>query len=131
MTAQRSTKSDKKNCLIVDDSDVIRRVAAMLLKDMNFETTQAENGQMALEQCLQAMPDAILLDWQMPLMDGVEFVTKLRKQPNGDQPVVVYCTTENDATDVSRAIAAGADEYLLKPYDRDSLRGKFADMGLV
>jgi two-component system, chemotaxis family, chemotaxis protein CheY len=131
MTTQLGTKSAKKRCLIVDDSDVIRKVAAMLLKDMNFETAQAENGQMALEQCLQDMPDAILLDWHMPIMNGIDFVAKLRQQPNGDQPVVVYCTTENDAIDITRAIAAGANEYLLKPFDRDSLRGKFADMGLV
>jgi two-component system, chemotaxis family, chemotaxis protein CheY len=131
MTTMQPAKPAKKHCLIVDDSDVIRKVAAHLLKNLNFETSQAENGQIALEQCLKAMPDAVLLDWQMPVMGGIDFLASLRAQPNGDQPVVVYCTTENDPADIARAIAAGADEYLLKPFDRDSLRGKFADMGLV
>jgi two-component system, chemotaxis family, chemotaxis protein CheY len=131
MTTTPANKPAKKRCLIVDDSDVIRKVAAHLLKNLNFETSQAENGQVALDECLKDMPDAVLLDWQMPVMGGIDFVSLLRAQPNGDHPVVVYCTTENDPTDIARAIAAGADEYLLKPFDRDSLRGKFADMGLV
>jgi two-component system, chemotaxis family, chemotaxis protein CheY len=124
-------KTTKKHCLIVDDSEIIRKVAANLLKHLNFETSQAENGQIALEQCLHTMPDAILLDWQMPIMGGIEFLSLLRQQPNGDKPVIVYCTTENDASDISRAVAAGADEYLLKPFDRDSLRGKLADVNLL
>jgi two-component system, chemotaxis family, chemotaxis protein CheY len=131
MTETLGTKSARKHCLIVDDSDVIRKVAAHLLKNLNFDTSQAGDGVQALELCATSMPDAILLDWQMPTMNGIDFLSALRAQPNGEKPVVVYCTTENDATDIARAIAAGADEYLLKPYDRDSVRGKFADLGLV
>jgi two-component system, chemotaxis family, chemotaxis protein CheY len=117
-----------KHCLIVDDSDVIRKVAAHLLADYGFETSDAEHGQDALEKCIARMPDVILLDWHMPVMAGMEFISSLRLQPSGDKPHVIYCTTEYDPQDIARALAAGADDFLLKPFDRDGLRAKFADV---
>jgi two-component system, chemotaxis family, chemotaxis protein CheY len=131
MTMTPTTKLSKKHCLIVDDSDIIRQIASKLLITMNFETSQAENGTVALERCFQSMPDAILLDWQMPTMSSTEFLSVLRQQPNGDKPVIVYCTTENDANDIATAIAAGADDFLLKPFDQASLRSKLTDMNLL
>lgn len=120
-----------KHCMIVDDSEIIRKVAKQLLKDMTFETSDAENGQDALERCNARMPDAILLDWHMPVMSGIEFLSSLRMQPGGDKPIVFYCTTENDPIDIARALAAGADEYIMKPYDREAIRSKFAEMNLA
>lgn len=120
-----------KHCLVVDDSEIIRKVARQLLKDMAFETSEAGNGQEALERCNERMPDAILLDWHMPVMGGIEFLSSLRMQQNGEKPVVFYCTTENDPIDIARALAAGADEYILKPFDREGVRSKLADMGMV
>ncbi len=117
-----------KRCLIVDDSEVIRKVAALLLADFGFETSDAEHGQAALEHCISRMPDVVLLDWQMPVMSGMEFISSLRLQTNGDKPHIIYCTTEFDAQDIARALAAGADDFLLKPFDRDGLRAKFADI---
>ena len=122
---------EMKHCLVVDDSEIIRKVARQLLKDMAFETSEAENGQEALERCNERMPDAILLDWHMPVMSGIEFLSSLRMQQNGDKPVVFYCTTENDAVDIARALAAGADEYILKPFDREAIRAKMAEMGMA
>ena len=121
----------KKHVLVVDDSDVIRKVATHLLKDMSFDTSEAEHGQEALERCNAKMPDVVLVDWHMPVMAGLEFVSSLRLQPNGDKPIVFYCTTENDPIDIARALAAGANEYILKPYDREAIRSKLADAGLV
>ena len=120
-----------KKCLIVDDSDVIRKVARRILESMQFEVTEAENGQEALERCHQKMPDAILLDWNMPVMNGIEFLGSLRQKPNGKRPLVFYCTTENDPAEIARALSAGADEYILKPYNRESLRSKFSEVGVV
>lgn len=120
-----------KHCLVVDDSEIIRKVAQHLLKDMAFETSEAGSGQEALERCNERMPDAILLDWLMPNMSGIEFVSSLRMQQNGEKPVVFYCTTENDPVDIARALAAGADEYILKPFDREGIRSKLAEMGLA
>jgi len=85
-----------KTCLIVDDSKMIRRVAGRILKDLKFTPEEAGNGQEAIEQCRTNMPDAILLDWNMPVMDGLSFLKALRKEPGGEGPVVVFCTAERD-----------------------------------
>lgn len=120
-----------KSCLIVDDSKVIRMVARKILQELEFETPEAEDGKIALEQCKQAMPDAILLDWNMPVMDGLEFLKQLRDMPGGDRPVVVFCTTENDIGHIQMAIQAGANEYIMKPFDGEILQAKFTQVGLL
>lgn len=120
-----------KHCLVVDDSDVIRKVARRILERMQFEISEAENGQEAIERCTARMPDAILLDWHMPVMGGVEFLGALRLMNAETKPWVIYCTTENDPADISRAFAAGADDYILKPYDRSMLSAKLTDCGLI
>jgi len=119
-----------KHCLVVDDSDVIRKVARRILESMDFAVAEASNGPEAIERCQQQTPDAILLDWQMPLMSGLEFLGSLRLAKLDRKPFVIYCTTENDPSDLARAFAAGADDYLLKPYDRESIEAKLIDGGL-
>ena len=120
-----------KNCLIVDDSSVIRKVARRILEDLSFEITEAEDGQVALGECQAKMPDAILLDWNMPVMDGLEFLSELRNMPDGEKPRVVFCTTENDVGHIARAIRAGANEYIMKPFDREIMQAKFQEVGLI
>jgi two-component system chemotaxis response regulator CheY len=105
-----------KTCLIVDDSSVIRKVARRILEGLDFEIAEAENGEEAIEACRRQMPEAILLDWNMPKMDGYEFLRVLRRLPGGDQPKVVFCTTENDVAHIARALHAGANEYIMKPF---------------
>jgi two-component system, chemotaxis family, chemotaxis protein CheY len=114
-----------KNCLIVDDSDVVRKVAGHLLTEAGFFVIEAEHGGDALAKCQAGMPDAILVDWQMPIMTGAEFIQSVRLHADGSRPHVVYCTTENDPQAIARALAAGADDYILKPFDRDTLLAKF------
>jgi len=118
-------------CLVVDDSSTIRKLACRILEDMKFSTAEAADGQQALEYCKSSMPDAILLDWNMPIMDGLEFLLALRGQDGGDRPVVVFCTTENDIPHITRAIEAGADEYIMKPFDKDIIEAKFQQVGLI
>jgi two-component system chemotaxis response regulator CheY len=120
-----------KQCLVVDDSRVIRKVARRILEDMDFACSEAEDGAKALDQCRQGMPDAILLDWNMPVMNGIDFLRALRMESGGDQPVVVFCTTENDMGHITEALRAGANEYIMKPFDSDILGAKFAEAGLV
>lgn len=120
-----------KNCLIVDDSSVIRKVARRILEDLSFDITEAEDGQIALNECQEKMPDAILLDWNMPVMDGLEFLSELRNMPDGEKPRVVFCTTENDVGHIARAIRAGANEYIMKPFDREIMQAKFQEVGLI
>ena len=120
-----------KTCLVVDDSRVIRLVARRILEDLGYAVTEAENGEQALAQCRAAMPDALLLDWNMPVLSGLEAVKKLRAMPGGDRPVVVFCTTENDPAQIARAMEAGANEYIMKPFDGEIVRSKFLHAGLV
>jgi two-component system, chemotaxis family, chemotaxis protein CheY len=120
-----------KTCLVVDDSRVIRKVARRILEDMAFKVDEACDGSEALARCRGAMPDAILLDWNMPVMDGLTFLKALRADPGGDGPVVVFCTTENDLSAISEAISEGANEYIMKPFDSEIMHSKFAEVGLV
>ena len=120
-----------KSCLVVDDSSVIRKVARRILEDLSFTITEAEDGQQALERCQAEMPDAILLDWNMPVMDGLEFLAQLRQLQNGEKPKVVFCTTENDVGHIARAIRAGDNEYIMKPFDREIVEAKFQEVGLI
>lgn len=118
-----------KQCLIVDDSKVVRMVARKILEGLNFTIEEAENGQVAIDACRRRMPDAILLDWNMPVMNGIEFIAALRRQDGGDRPKVVFCTTENDVAHIREAIEAGADEYVMKPFDHDTLQMKLQLIG--
>jgi two-component system chemotaxis response regulator CheY len=120
-----------KSCLIVDDSRMIRRVARRIVKDLGFETVDAANGQEALDKCQLDMPDAILLDWNMPVMDGYAMLKALREMPNGDKPTVVFCTAVRDVDRIVEALSAGADEYIMKPFDSDIIESKFALAGLL
>jgi two-component system chemotaxis response regulator CheY len=119
-----------KTCLIVDDSSVIRKVARRILEEMDFTVDEAEDGQEAFEKCRHEMPDAIMLDWNMPIMTGLEFLKSLRGYVGGDKPKVVFCTTENDVGHIAMALKAGANEYMMKPFDREILEGKFMELEL-
>ena len=118
-------------CLIVDDSRVIRTIARRILQELRFDTREAGDGVEALKACLDRMPDAVLLDWNMPVMTGIDFLKALRLLPNGAAPVVVFCTTENDYAHVQEAIALGADEYIMKPFDSEIVQAKFSQVGLL
>jgi two-component system chemotaxis response regulator CheY len=120
-----------KHCLVVDDSSVIRKVARRILEGFDFRITEAEDGKKALDFCTETMPDAVLLDWNMPVMDGFEFLRELRRLPGGKEPKVVFCTTENDIAHIAKAMRAGADEYIMKPFDRDIVEAKFQEVGLI
>ena len=126
-----ATGDEMKTCLVVDDSSVIRKVARRILEGLDFQITEAEDGQQALAQCQRQLPDAVLLDWNMPVMDGYEFLKALRRLPGGEAPKVVFCTTENDVVHIARALHAGANEYIMKPFDKDIVEAKFHEVGLI
>jgi two-component system chemotaxis response regulator CheY len=120
-----------KTCLVVDDSRVIRKVARRILEDLGFEVAEAADGAEAMDWCQAVMPDAILLDWRMPGMDGLEFVRRLRAHPGGTQPRVVFCSVESEIEQIRDALDAGADEYIMKPFDGDIIAGKLSMLGLA
>ena len=120
-----------KTCLVVDDSSVIRKVARRILEGLQFQIIEAEDGEQALQSCQNQLPDAVLLDWNMPKMDGYEFLRQLRRMPGGDGPRVVFCTTENDVAHIARALHAGANEYIMKPFDKEIVEAKLQEVGLL
>ena len=120
-----------RTCLVVDDSRVIRKVSRHILESLDFTVEEAENGKLGLDKCVEAMPDVILLDWNMPVMNGLDFLRALRREEGGDKPVVVFCSTENDAEHIGEAMRSGANEYIMKPFDADIIESKFAEVGLV
>ena len=120
-----------KTCLVVDDSSVIRKVARRILEGLDFQISEAEDGAKALEACRNELPDGILLDWNMPVMDGYDFLKALRRLPGGERPKVVFCTTENDVVHIARALHAGANEYIMKPFDKEIVEAKFQEVGLI
>jgi len=120
-----------KTCLVVDDSRVIRKVSRRILEDLGFEVAEAADGVEAMAWCSAVMPDAILLDWLMPVMDGLEFVRRLRAEPGGTAPRVIFCSCETDIPRIREALDAGADEYIMKPFDGAIVASKLAYLGLL
>lgn len=118
-----------KTCLIVDDSRMMRNVLRKSAEALGFAIREASNGQEAVVACAECMPDVILLDWNMPVMNGIEFLRLLRQGSHADQPKVVFCTTEHDVAHIRAAMDAGADEYVMKPFDHDTLRMKLQLVG--
>ncbi|MDO9709640.1 response regulator [Paracraurococcus lichenis] len=118
-------------CLVVDDSRVVRKAARRIVEDLGFAVREAEDGAQALEACRAALPDAVLLDWNMPVMDGLAFLRQARREFGPDRPVVVFCTTESGLDRIVEALEAGAQEYVMKPFDAAILQDKFAQAGLL
>src|SRR5437868_2771925 len=119
-----------KHCLVVDDSRVVRTVARKILEELSYTVVEAEDGMTGLRSVREKMPDLIFLDWNLPSMKGVDFIKSVRGQQQGAHPVILFCTTESDPAEVASAIAAGANDYLIKPFDGESVRAKLASLGI-
>ena len=120
----KAAEQTTKVCLIVDDSRVIRKVSSKIAKSLGFVPIEAQDGNEALARCKRAMPHLVLTDWDMPEMDGLEFVTHLRAIPTPNPPTVVFCTSKGKVEDIHAGIEAGADDYIVKPFDEAALRTK-------
>ncbi len=120
-----------RRCLVVDDSRVVRKVARLILEREGYCVAEAENGIAALAACREKLPDCVLLDWNMPVMDGPAFLQVLRAEFGPDRPYVIFCTAEQGAAQISQALAHGAQAYIKKPFDAEMLIGKLALAGLL
>ena len=131
--APQPSASDQIRVMVVDDAVVVRSLVSRWIEETpDLKLVAAlRNGREALDQCRMQMPDAVLLDWNMPVMDGIAFLVALRKEQGGNAPKVIFCTTENDVEHITRAISAGANEYIMKPFDRDIIEAKFHEVGLI
>lgn len=118
--------------LIVDDSRFVRGYLRGLLEEKGIECEEAADGQAAIDCIHVGEPfDLALVDWNMPVMNGLEFLIALRREFGPDNPPVVFCTTENDIDHIEQAITNGAQEFIMKPFDEEILVGKFAQVGLL
>ncbi|MFM6853369.1 MAG: response regulator [Sphingopyxis sp.] len=119
------------SCLIVDDSKVIRKVARHIIEELGLDVDEAEDGSVAFAACQQRNYDVVLLDWNMPVMSGMEFLTALNGSGLAHRPKIMFCTTENGTDHIRDALEQGADEYVMKPFDRDTLLRKLQLIGLT
>ena len=120
-----------KTALIVDDSGVIRKITRTLLEKHAFVCTEAEDGSVAVDRCKESMPELVMLDWNMPVMNGPEFLEKLRQMDGGQEPIVIFCTTETDISFIQKALERGANDYIMKPFDATILEIKLSQLGLI
>ncbi|MCQ4162550.1 response regulator [Roseomonas sp. GC11] len=118
-------------CLVVDDSRVVRKAARRILERHGFVVTEAEDGQQALYACRASLPKLVVLDWNMPVMDGLEFLKAARAEFGPDEPVIMLCTTESEFDRIVMALGAGAQEYIMKPFDDAIMTGKLVQLGFV
>ncbi|MCB2065146.1 MAG: response regulator [Erythrobacter sp.] len=123
--------SGNRICLVVDDSRVIRKLASAIMQRLGYAVVEAENGEEALARCRLQMPAVVVTDWQMPVMSGLEFVSALRQMPEARGTKVVFCTSKGEVTDIHAGITAGADDYLVKPFDEAMVKAKMAKLGLA
>src|SRR5690606_5647532 len=121
-----------KHCLVVDDSSIVRRVARRILEALDFAVSEAEDGEHALAMCREHRPDVILVDWSMPVMDGVALVSALRQEEGeGARARIIFCASEFDVAHLARAKRAGIDGYLMKPFDRDHIASSLREVGAL
>ena len=118
-------------CLIVDDSKIVRKVVRRIVEVFGFTILEAENGREAVEQARANTVDVMLLDWNMPVMDGMECMIEIRADASIHQPKIIFCTTENEFSKIQQAMMNGADEYVMKPFDEAIIAGKLSQLGII
>lgn len=118
--------------LVIDDSRAMRRIVAGILRPLGYETVEAADGQEALDVLEESGPvDLACIDWNMPVMDGLTFVTRVRAEQRWRDITLMMVTTESEHGQIVRALAAGAHEYLIKPFTADAIRDKLDLLGLL
>ncbi|MBU8538318.1 response regulator [Falsiroseomonas tokyonensis] len=120
-----------RQCLVVDDSRVVRKAARRFMEGFGFTVREAGDGSEALTACRELLPELVLLDWNMPVMDGVTFLRAARAEFGPDKPVIILCTTEIAFEKIMEALEAGAQEYVMKPFDAEILGSKLEQIGLL
>lgn len=120
------------HALIIDDSRAMRSILKRTMAENGFSTSEAEHGQAALDLMTGGItPDICLIDWNMPVMDGYTFVTKVRENPDWRNVTLMMVTTESEHGRIVKALAAGAHEYVIKPFTSDAIVEKLHLLGLI
>ncbi len=120
-----------KVCLIVDDSDIIRKYARLIFESLGFRAVEADSPKQAMERLTAEPPHLILADWRMPGAQTSEMIIQMRRASLSHRPFILFMATENDAAEFERAKFAGADDVLLKPFNREIIEMKLLDIRLA
>lgn len=118
-------------CLIVEDSGVIREIAARIARDMGYDVIESESAAEGVDRCRAARPDVVLLDWDLPSLGALDFLRGVGELAAEMRPPIVLCATENDPQQFMLAKAAGAGRHILKPFTRPELEAAFAEIGVA
>lgn len=116
------------HCFVIDDSDIIRRYTRLIFESLNFRVSEAENALAAIERLRTESPDYIMLDWRLPDCNSIELLTKIRALPSQKRPYIIYVATENDPGELQRALRYGADNFILKPFNREIIEIKLREI---
>lgn len=117
-----------KLCLIVDDSEIVRKYARLIFESLDYRTIEAETTEGALNRLVGETPHVILADWRIPGCNTHEFIAQVRRMNLTRRPYIIYLATENEAADFDRAMVCGADNFLLKPFNRDIIEMKLLEI---
>ena len=112
------------SCIVADDSKIMRMLLSKIMENFGYTVQEAEDGEDLLEQCAQAMPDLIISDWNLPLIDGIDVLYKIRTDKKIKQPVFMFCSYLKDTSIMEQAVAAGADDFIMRPFDEDIIAAK-------
>lgn len=123
--------SAMQHILIIDDAPIIRRYGRLIFESLGFRVSEAESEAEAVERASTDSPDYILIDWIMPGLSSLELIAKLRRAQMEKRPYIIYLVTENDVAEITKAFKAGADDYLLKPFNRDIVEMKLHEVSIA
>jgi len=118
--------------MVIDDSRAMRSILRRIVTELGFECVEAADGQDAIDKLNAGpVPDLALIDWNMPVLDGLSFVTHVRDNREWKDVTLMMVTTEGEHAQIVRALAAGAHEYVIKPFTADAIQEKLQLLGLV
>ena len=119
------------SCLIADDSKIIRLLLSKIMSNLGFSVIEAEDGEDVVELTQLKEPDLIIMDWNLPVLDGIDVLYKIREMKIGKSPKVIFCSSSSDLERIDKAINGGADDYIMKPFDEDIISSKLTILGLL
>ena len=118
-------------CLIADDSKVIRLLMSKIMNNLGFSVIEAEDGEDVVELAQTQTPDLIIMDWNLPVLDGIDALYKIKQLTRTQNIKVIFCSSSSDETKIHQAITGGADDYIIKPFDGDIIASKLTILGLL
>ena len=118
-------------CIIADDSKIIRMVLSKIFNNLGFSVLEAEDGEEVLTLCEKEEPSLIIMDWRLPIIDGIDVLYKIRGEYKFRQPRIIFCSSMIEPDRIREALDGGADDYLMKPFDEEIIVSKLKILGMI